>query len=289
MTDRRPTTTAVPTAAVTAAAAVTAPVGRASDRAAAPGEGGAARSRPRLRAALRWGAAVLVLGLSGTAAALAVAAPDRTDLPGLRTPSDGRYAFPPASLPPLPAGRPAPFSSAGDGRHWADLRGLLLPAPRQAVGPAVPASSGPAGKECAAFAALFADPAAIGRSLREEACRRGTGRSWTTAGGTRTEIRLVGFASADEAQAFHAAVIEAEPARVRGGIVDTTDDFTVPPGTNLNAASRHEGPAGRQRTTARAAYLRSGDTVGVVLMTDPRGVPDTAFRQVVSDQAGLLG
>ncbi|MFD0529335.1 hypothetical protein ACFQ1I_24460 [Kitasatospora arboriphila] len=103
----------------------------------------AGADRPRSRATLlRWGAAALVLLLSGTGAALAVAAPDRTDIPGLATPNDGRYAFPPLTLPPLPSGKPAPDDAASYGRHFADLRGLLLPLPEGAV-PERPAAARP--------------------------------------------------------------------------------------------------------------------------------------------------
>ncbi|MFD0275781.1 hypothetical protein ACFVHB_18015 [Kitasatospora sp. NPDC127111] len=96
----------------------------------------AARRTRRRKAALRWGAAVLVCALSGTGAAAAVMAPDRTDLPGLATEPDGRYTFPALVLPPLPSGKAVPRQNKS--RHAADLRHLLLPVPKEAGGSLAP-------------------------------------------------------------------------------------------------------------------------------------------------------
>ncbi|MET9402411.1 hypothetical protein [Kitasatospora sp. NPDC002965] len=96
----------------------------------------AARRTRRRKAALRWGAAVVVCALAGTGSALAVTAPERTDLPGLATESDGRYTFPALVLPPLPSGKPVPRENKS--RHAADLRYLLLPAPQEAGGSLAP-------------------------------------------------------------------------------------------------------------------------------------------------------
>ncbi|HZU59178.1 MAG TPA: hypothetical protein VFA06_25080, partial [Actinocrinis sp.] len=73
----------------------------------------AARRSRRRRNALRWIGAVAVTLAVGGGTAFALTIPQRTDMPGLGTPSDGRYAFPQLSLPALPAGQPAPASSAG--------------------------------------------------------------------------------------------------------------------------------------------------------------------------------
>ncbi|MGW4897535.1 hypothetical protein ACWEQL_35585, partial [Kitasatospora sp. NPDC004240] len=100
----------------------------------------AARLSRLRRTALRWGAAALVFAVAGTGAAVAVTSPERTDIPGLRTESDGRYTFPPLVLPPLPSGKPSPGGPNGLSRHAADLRNLLLPVPKEAGGSLVPAS-----------------------------------------------------------------------------------------------------------------------------------------------------
>ncbi|MQS13086.1 hypothetical protein F7Q99_12515 [Streptomyces kaniharaensis] len=102
-----------------------------------------ARRTRRRKAAVRWATATLVFALTGTGAALAVTAPERTDIPGLATKSDGRYTFPALALPPLPSGKSAPdgkgATAAKDkNRHYADLRYLLLPTPREAGGSLAP-------------------------------------------------------------------------------------------------------------------------------------------------------
>jgi hypothetical protein len=99
---------------------------------AAPGAAAEEAREAHRATALRWGAAALLLLLSGTATAVAMTAQARTDIPGLRTANDGRYVFPALTLPPLPSGRPVPSADKGNRRHYADLRGLLLPAPRGA-------------------------------------------------------------------------------------------------------------------------------------------------------------
>ncbi|MFK0193876.1 hypothetical protein [Kitasatospora sp. NPDC090308] len=90
------------------------------------------------------GAAVLLTLVTGAATAVLVTLPDRTDVPGLATPNDGRYAFPELTLPPLPAGASAP-SDYKVRTHAADLRGLLLPLPKGAVatGPSADPSADP--------------------------------------------------------------------------------------------------------------------------------------------------
>ncbi len=92
-----------------------------------------ARRVRRRKAAVRWSCAALVFALAGTGTALAVTAPERTDIPGLATAGDGRYTFPPLTLPPLPSGKAAP-DGKGKALHYADLRHLLLPAPKEAGG-----------------------------------------------------------------------------------------------------------------------------------------------------------
>lgn len=55
-----------------------------------------------LRAVLRWSAAVLAFGVAGTGAAYGLVQPERTDIPGLSTRSDGRWAYPALGKPTLP-------------------------------------------------------------------------------------------------------------------------------------------------------------------------------------------
>lgn len=247
-----------------------------------------ARRRPRARAALRWGTALLVFGLSGAATAFAVTTPARTDLPGLHTPSDGRYAFPAPTLPPLPPGRPGPFANGNLGHHWAELKGLLLPAPRHALEVADPAPSPDATRDCAAYTALFSDAGTLDRVMTESACRRGAGRSWTMPDGTRTEIRLVGFGSQSEAAAFYAGVTTATLKALPDGVLGDDAEFRLPSRIDAWPQAQRSQGAGTPVDVARAVHLQAGDLVGTVLMTNPRGVSDTAFRQVVADQVALV-
>ncbi|AUG78743.1 hypothetical protein CFP65_3973 [Kitasatospora sp. MMS16-BH015] len=286
------------------------------------------RARPGL---LRWGAAALVLLLTGAGAAFAVTAPERTDLPGLRTPNDGRYAFAPLSLPPLPPGRPA-FTSAGSaGHHYADLRQLLLPMPKGATpvvlpgrGAGNPAPTGaspsagataspkptatpsapttPAGSPtgarpadglvgkvgCTDYAARDLHPAQVTALLTEAACRSAAERVWTGPDGTRAELWLLRFGSGDEAGAFYLKAASDDPIELPG-LKDVDNGFVqlnAMTASALRATAKTAGPG--QDPVGRVAYLRVGDVYALVALTNPKGVPAQAFRQVTMDQDDLL-
>ncbi|MFF3073011.1 hypothetical protein ACFVSN_15090 [Kitasatospora sp. NPDC057904] len=118
-----------------------------------------ARRTRRRKAVVRWAAATLVCALAGTGTAMALTVPERTDIPGLATKSDGRYTFPALALPPQP---PAKGPSVRKEPHRADLRNLVLPAPKEAGGPlglvvfpsptATPSASGSASPSATASA-----------------------------------------------------------------------------------------------------------------------------------------
>ncbi|MFF2039556.1 hypothetical protein ACFVVX_03950 [Kitasatospora sp. NPDC058170] len=293
----------------------------------------AARLRRRRNALLRWGAAVLVLATAGTAAAIAVTAPERTRIPGLATANDGRYTFAPLALPPLPSGKAAPSASDSRNRHAADLRYLLLPAPREAGGSLTPVvfptptavasqtaaasasaspssaapASGPASATpsagaapstgpaqatadwvpCGDAAADQRDPAALAGKLAEDACRSATVREWTASDGTRTRIRLLGFGSSGEAWDVFSQL------RSDGALKDldlkaqSPEGFDQVPGVD-SALRVGTARAASGEPSARAAYLSAGDVLAVIVMTNPKGVPAPAFRQVVTLQSDLL-
>ncbi|MER7701490.1 hypothetical protein ABTX81_01120 [Kitasatospora sp. NPDC097605] len=284
----------------------------------------AARRGRRRKAALRWGAAAVVCALAGTGSALAVTAAERTDLPGLATRSDGRYTFPALVLPPLPSGKAVPREERS--RHAADLRRLLLPVPEEAGGSLVPAeypvpsvtaggtpgatasasagttesatSSGsptavPAGPgagadlvDCNTFAADQKEQAEVRALLLQYACRAATVREWTASDGTRTQIRLLSFGSSSEAWSVFTELRDGEgPKDVATFGSKTPPDWDEVYGVTV--ATRASGPG--DTPTARLAYLSAGDLVGVVTMTNPKGVAAAAFRQVVTLQSDLLG
>ncbi|GAA0679901.1 hypothetical protein GCM10010193_36940 [Kitasatospora atroaurantiaca] len=267
--------------------------------------------KPRRAALLRWGAAALILLLSGTAAAVAVTAPERTKIPGLETPNDGRYAFPQLTLPPLPSGKPAPHASGTDGRHYADLRQLLLTPPKGATVSAASAAASPAPSSsasasataaptataaaadaadwvpCTGYAARDKDPAKFNALLAENACRAATKRVWTTPDGTRTEIWLLRFGSAVEAGAFYLKMNQGDLKDVPGleyaylSIAPSVDSTSSTAFTKTTAGSKNE-PVGR------VAYVQASDIAAAVVMTNPQGVPVQAFRQVTILQNNML-
>ncbi len=91
------------------------------------------KDRRKLRAALRRTAAVVVFAVAGAGTAYGITRVERTDVPGLATESDGRWDYPLLTKPPLPSGSPGPQAESNPaGTHHADLRALLLPAPKGA-------------------------------------------------------------------------------------------------------------------------------------------------------------
>ncbi|MFD5465980.1 hypothetical protein ACFWIQ_24570 [Kitasatospora sp. NPDC127059] len=297
----------------------------------------AARRTRRRKAAVRWGCAVLVFALAGTGTALAVTAPERTDIPGLATANDGRYTFPPLALPPLPSGKAAPnLKDKGDGKglHQADLRHLLLPAPKEAGGsvnpplfpaptatasatatasdapsasPTASATASPSGSapasasaapggtapanwvSCEAILGDLQNPARLHALLLQNVCRAATVREWTASDGTTTRIRLLRFGSSAEAWGTFSRMrseiqLKAAP---DAKTAPSSADSELPDGVEVTRKESRE-TAGKDVPTTRLAYVSASDVVAVVTMTNPRGVPVAAFRQVVDLQSDLL-
>ncbi|WP_371480250.1 hypothetical protein [Kitasatospora sp. NBC_00315] len=282
------------------------------------------RVRRRRATALRRGAVGLVLALAVAGTAVVVTLPARTDLPGLATPNDGRYSFPALALPPLPSGRPAPSAPDGGGRHYADLRYLLLPAPKEAGGslapaaaaatsaaassaasasasaPAAAAGASPSGTASAAAGGASADwvtcdqlvaeqqdPAKTTALLLENACRAATVRQWTAEDGTRTQIRLLRFGSQEEASGLSRYLWTSGGPKGVSLRADSGKDIPSVVGVAaLLRSNRGDLPGGP--ATTRVGFLLAGDVVGVVVMTNPTNVPVQAFRQVVTLQSDLL-
>ncbi|GGU99483.1 hypothetical protein GCM10010495_07580 [Kitasatospora herbaricolor] len=273
------------------------------------------RIRRRRRTLVRRGAAGLVLLIAGTASAYAVTAPDRTDIPGLATPKDGRYTFPVLALPPLPSGKPAPGAPGAELRHEADLRRLVLPAPEEAIGaaavsasptappsatasPATPAASPaavPAGTApaqwavCEDLAAELAEAETLKSDLMANACRAGVVREWTAKDGTKTRIRLLRFGSRAEASNVSNSLWLTSELKGVGKLELEKDAKGLPTTIGVGAQLRHNGDekTGKPDTT-RAGYLLAGDVLGLIVMTNPAGVPLPAFHQVVLLQSDLL-
>ncbi|MEU4115428.1 hypothetical protein AB0F71_13140 [Kitasatospora sp. NPDC028055] len=306
----------------------------------------AAHRTRRRKAAVRWGCAVLVFALAGTGTALAVTAPERTDIPGLATAGDGRYTFPPLALPPLPSGKAAPnlkdkSKDKSAAVHLADLRYLLLPAPKEAGGsvnppvfpaPTVPtgsasaspsasgtpsgtpsgapsgtssasaspsasgtASAAPEGAapanwvSCDALLGDLQNPARMRTLLRQNVCRAATVREWTASDGTSTRIRLMRFGTSAEAwDTFSRTRSEIQlKAAPDARTATSSADGELPDGVEVTRKESRE-TAGKDVPTTRLAFVSASDVVAVITMTNPRGVPAAAFRQVVDLQSDLL-
>lgn len=262
----------------------------------------AATRRRRVRAALRWTAAVAVFAAFCGATAYAVQRPERTKIPGLRTPGDGRLTFPPYALPKLPAGRPRPLADANHGgRHYVDVRSLLLPAPLTAVtDKSVPGPTGwvPTRTFTDLYNADKDKDAYMVREREEELVQDGlrhiAARAWTTPDGTRTEVYLLQFLTTGYSQTYRNSLEAQRLAAAQEADVDNTvktakaQSAAIPSGIEV-AAFAESKPYGA--SAVRYAYVYSGDTIGVVIQSRKGAaeVPEVPFRQTVRLQAQLLG
>lgn len=249
------------------------------------------RDRRGLRAAVRWTAVVLVFGALGAATAYGVTQPERTKIPGLRTPDDGRWTYPALKLPKLPEGAPRPMDGAHNpaARHYADPRTLLLPAPAGAkLDTSFPDRAG--WLPTADFVKVFQKTyrAELTRTLEQETLRHVAARAWTAQDGTRTEVYLLQFAS--QPYAFGVITdLEISGTPVQAGTTarDRHWDSDAVPDDQTVAVFEETAPRGPQHV--RVAYVQAGDTVAVVLMTKAGTQPAVPFHQTVLLQSQLLG
>ncbi|MFD7405272.1 hypothetical protein ACFV7R_21910 [Streptomyces sp. NPDC059866] len=266
----------------------------------APAPAPAPRDRRVLRAIGRWTAAVAVFAAVGTATAYGIAGMERTDVPGLATESDGRWAYPKLTRPPLPSGSPGPFADGNTaGTHHADLRALVLPGPAGATeDKALRGSDGwLATKDYLAEYANKEDREELRQKLVDTGLRHIAARGWTTPDGTRTRIYLLQFGTAQmvEAEIASDAVAFTTPTYPLKGAPDATHDATYDEKFPEAAAV-----AGIERTAyfepkpygaeqVRQAYLTAGDVYAVILQSGKGGVAAVPFQQTVVLQSQLLG
>ncbi|MGM9466420.1 hypothetical protein [Streptomyces murinus] len=252
-------------------------------------------SRP-LRGALRWAAALAVFAVFGASTAYGVTRLERTDVPGLGTASDGRWDYPELVRPPLPKGRPAPFASSNKATaHYADLRELVLPAPRGATADKTLAVSHGWVKTGTFLDEypLKDDRELLGGVFRDRGLRHIAARGWTTADGTRTRIYLLQFGTglvAGEVQQEEFAGYDHAPRTLRGA-PSTELDGRFPDTWQLPNVTHYayDEPRPYGAEQVRQAYLLAGDVIGLVVQSrkgDARAVP---FQQTVALQEELLG
>ncbi|MCZ4120864.1 hypothetical protein [Streptomyces sp. H39-S7] len=248
--------------------------------------------KPRrvLRATLRWTAAVLVFGALGGGVAYGVTQPERTEIPGLETPGDGRWEYPRLALPRLPAGKPAALDTTLNrgGRHYADMRSLLLPAPEGAKpDPAFPGEKGwlPTDRYLKLFGARGAEPQ--GRYLVQEGLRHIAARAWTMPDGTRAEIYLLQFSTGTYVERYRDELsrtpLDGAPT------VDTDRDLDS--NGAMAGASLYQYVESGSSGAAQLRYglISAGDTLGLVVLSHAGAMPAVPFRQTITLQAQLLG
>ncbi|WP_369260405.1 hypothetical protein [Streptomyces sp. R35] len=254
------------------------------------------KDRRVLRAVLRWTAAVVVFGAVGTSAAYGITRMERTDVPGLATETDGRWDYPTISKPPLPSGSPAPFVDANKaGAHYADLRKLVLPAPKGAKADA--ALRGEDGwlarKTFLAEYAEKADQETVAQLLTDYGLRHIAARGWTTQDGTHTRIYLLQFntaAVADEVITTKLANYDSPQYAVRGAAL-TERDEKFPERAAVDEITRfaytESKPYGAEQV--RQAYLSAGDTLALIVQSRKGTAQAVPFQQTVILQSQLLG
>ncbi|MFD5594511.1 hypothetical protein [Streptomyces griseorubiginosus] len=252
------------------------------------------KSRRLLRAGLRWTAAVVVFAAVGAGTAYGIADMERTDVPGLGTVSDGRWAYPTLTKPPLPKGRPGPLAEGNkSGTHYADLRRLVLPAPKQAT--ADPALRGTDGwlptKDLLTEYAEQRDREELAQRFTEYGLRHIAARGWTTPDGTHTRVYLLQF---DTAAVVDELVGQIAPYGGPGyqlrGAADSVSDDGFPAKAQIEDVTRvvytESKPYGTEQT--RQAYLAAGDVLALVVQDRKGTAHPVPFQQTVTLQSQLL-
>ncbi|MGW1958299.1 hypothetical protein ACWCPI_37060 [Streptomyces sp. NPDC001920] len=253
------------------------------------------KDRRVLRAALRWTAAVVVFAAVGAGTAYGIAGMERTDVPGLRTESDGRWDFPTLRKPPLPSGSPQPFAAENEAEaHYADLRALVLPAPEGAEED--PALRGEDGwLDTKGFLAEYpvrGEREELRQKLVDSGLRHVAARGWTTQDGTHSRVYLLHF---DTAAMVDELVTDIAPYsgpayKVRGTDASVMDNAfaEVPwPGEYPRLAFTESEPYGAEQV--RQAYLSAGDVLAVVIQSRKGTAKAVPFQQTVTLQSQLLG
>jgi hypothetical protein len=238
----------------------------------------------------------VVFASVGAATGYGITRMERTDVPGLATEPDGRWEYPELTLPPLPSGSPAPFTEENEaGAHHADLRALVLPAPKGAK-----ADKALAGADGWLPAEDFLkeyepedDLDSLGQMFTDHGLRHVAARGWTMPDGTHTRIYLLRFGSAAVADTLYSdKLTDYNSPRyiVRGsdGVFSRDEDFA--PRSDLADVDRSayvEGkPYGKEQV--RQAYLSAGDTLALIVQSRKGATQALPFQQTVVLQSQLL-
>ncbi|MFC8274681.1 hypothetical protein ACFUJR_19545 [Streptomyces sp. NPDC057271] len=250
-----------------------------------------ASRRPLLWAVARWTAAALVFGGVGAGTALGITSMERTDVPGLATESDGRWAYPELSLPALPADVPRPFTEGNDGEiHHADLRRLLLPAPAGAT-PDPKLNGGWVGVDQFLSQYRTDERAELSELLKESALRHIAARGWTTPDGTTTRIHLLRFNSVAFAETFKDDALQA--GSVAGPLLEGVEGVQVDSDAALDIRVPYTAlysfvELPQNDDQSRWAYIQAGDTVALIAQSRDGEALTVPFQQTVALQNQLL-
>ncbi|WP_240801663.1 hypothetical protein [Streptomyces sp. A1136] len=263
-----------------------------------PARGDAApKDRRKLFAGLRWTAAVLVFAVAGAGTAYGIVRQQRTDLPGLSTRSDGRWAYPAQALPALPAGAPLPGGADNEGAvHYADLGTLLLTPPTGARSDAGFKADKDGIVSSDAFLEEYRaeDRTKLKESLDWDGLRRIAGRAWITPDGTRTRIYLLRFHSSSFTDAFQGCRPDVRLSGAATLALDAQWDKLGGEG-NTNTASNgsdfevYEEPKPFGEEQTRFGCLQAGDVQAVIIQSRKGGAAMVPFHQTVVLQSRLLG
>ncbi|MET8825754.1 hypothetical protein ABZX40_09540 [Streptomyces sp. NPDC004610] len=248
-----------------------------------------------LRAVARWTAAVAVFAVLGAGTAYGITRMERTDVPGLGTASDGRWAYPEIVRPPLPEGSPAPFDKVNlTGTHHADLRKLVLPAPEGATADGkLRGADGWLRQDT--FLAEFeaADREELAVALTDQGLRHIAATGWSMPDGTRTRIYLLRFDTATAAEDIYTGELtrfgSPGPAVRGAGTTGYDEDFPVKAHVEGMERSTYveSKPYGAEQV--RQGWVSAGDVVAVILQSREGGAAAVPFQQTVILQSQLLG
>ncbi|MFC8432005.1 hypothetical protein [Streptomyces sp. NPDC057253] len=253
------------------------------------------KSRRLLRATLRWTAALVVFAAVGAGTAYGIAGMERTDVPGLGTVSDGRWVYPTLTKPPLPKGSPGPLAEGNKtGTHYADLRELVLPAPKGATADA--ALRGTDGwlptKDLLAEYGEKADREELAQKFTEYELRHIAARGWTTPDGTHTRVYLLQFDTAAVVDELTGQIAPyGGPGYQLRGAADSVPDDHFPDKARIedvmHVVYTESKPYGATQT--RHAYLAAGDVLALVIQDRKGTANPVPFQQTVTLQSQLLG
>ena len=237
---------------------------------------------PKRRFPWRWVGAVVTMLAVGTGCAFAVTVPQRTEIPGLKTASDGRYDFAPLVLPTLAPGQSDPGSAANTGQqHISDIRKLLLSPPKGAVlDHSLPGTARWVSKS--ATLALLDDATAT-EQFGTDGWRHTAGVAWKTPDGAETKIWLLQFIDAP-------AVGDANYANIFGsfGGGGLSETQSTPTTIVLANASADYTRVVKGSTATWYAEVSVYDTEFLIEFTAPTSVGITPFAQEINLQVEML-